>query len=105
VHAHTREMIIRLCEELSKQSLDAGAETIAAQLAAGPLATAASLRCLRSRRSGGCNPGWFRYSLAAETARSSWRRFAVSSRTDVGRPTLPTGSLQWHRHLGFKYSR
>jgi transposase-like protein len=92
VDADTEEMIIRLRKQLSKQGLDAGAETIAAHLArcqpaeSGRSVPAVSTiwricrgvaSSIRNRRNGRGRRG---------------ARFALSSPTNAGRPTSLTGS-------------
>jgi hypothetical protein len=93
VEAEVEDAIIRLRKKLSKQGLDAGAETIAAHLArqapvGGPACDAGRVDDLadlvpaaachpRNRRNGRDHPG---------------ERFAPISPTNVGRPISPIGS-------------
>jgi transposase InsO family protein len=78
VDADTEEMIIRLRKELSKQGLDAGAETIAVHLArqsmgdGGRLVVPATIDDLAD-----LVPAGFRQAATAERPLSSWRTFCA----------------------------
>ncbi len=91
ISADTEEMIVRLRKELSKQGLDAGAETIAAHLARGepvdsgrPVPAVSTIWRILSRR-GFVNP------QPQKRPRSSWRTFCAEQPTNAGRPISLTG--------------
>ena len=80
------DQIIRLRKTLTKQGLDAGAETIAAHLTSvvvDPVpATSTIWRTCPAR---------FPHPAAAKRPRSSWKTFCADQPTNAGRPTSPTG--------------
>ena len=93
VDADTEEMILRLRKELSKQGLDAGAETIAAHLArqapdggGRPAIPAVSTIWRILNRRGFVRP------QPQKRPRSSWRTFCAEQPTNAGRPISPIGS-------------
>ena len=102
VAADTEDLIIRLRKELSKQGLDAGAETIAAHLArqtpgdGGRLVVPAVSTIWRilSRR------GFVSRNRRNGRGRHG-ERFALTSPTNAGRPTSPIGSWLMAPKLGF----
>src|SRR5829696_6405835 len=93
VDADTEDVILRLRKELSKQGLDAGAETIAAHLRARRQPARAGLRRRPCQRSGGSCPAAASFGRNPRNGRGRrGRRFAPTSPMNVGRPTSPIGS-------------
>ena len=93
VDPDTEDAIIRLRKELSKQGLDAGAETIAAHLPASSRPAGAGLRCRPPRRFGGSCLGEASFGRNRRNDRGRpGERFAPTYPTNAGRPTSPIGS-------------
>ena len=87
--AAVEDQIVRLRKELTKQGLDAGADTIRSHLAAHrgrrpPVPAVSTIWRILSRRG-------FVTPQPQKRPRSSWHRFAPTSPTNAGRPTSPTG--------------
>ena len=92
VDAATEDVIIRLRKELSKQGLDAGAETITAHLRARRQPARAGPRRRPCQRSGGFCPGAALFTRNRRNGRDPrGGRFAPTSPTNAGRPISPIG--------------
>jgi transposase-like protein len=87
VSLELEDQIVRLRKTLTKKGVDAGAETIAAHLQ-----IAESIRCRRSRRSGGSCPAAGSWSGSRRNGPGHHGRgSAPTSPTNAGRPISPTG--------------